>query len=133
MPYVWLVEDSLHQLEELSKLFRDDLGLSVEPFRNASDLLTKIAALPRPDAIILDLALIGNMNGFQLGLEILRQRGDITPQQFCFLSGWSQQFKEIAPAEFQKNRLVDKGDWTLDQLQSALEEAKNESNKPKTS
>lgn len=131
MPYIWLVEDSLHQLEELSKLFREDLGLKVEPFRNANDLLARIAALPHPDAIILDLALIGSLNGFQLGLEILRQRGDITAHQFCFLSGWSQQFREIAPEVFRQNRLVDKGDWTLDQLQAALEEAKNDS-KPET-
>src|SRR5438105_1185878 len=115
MSYIWFVEDSVSQLEELTRLFREDLGLKVQSFQTARDLLAAIEKLPRPDVVVLDLALIGTLNGFQLGEEILKRRDDISPRQFFFLSGWSAQFTPLKPGIFELNALISKGNWTRDQ------------------
>lgn len=124
MARIWVIEDSPDQLQRLANILHDDLGHQVSSFQNAADLLKKIDTLAAPDAIIMDLALRGSLNGYQLAEEILRRRPEIAHRRFCFISGWTREFKPLADATtFSASPVIDKGDWTLAQLEDTLKGA----------
>lgn len=122
MSMLWLIEDSPRQLKDLQALLTR-MGHIVHAFRDTDELAEHLMSLPFPDAVVVDLALKGTGNGFQAAAEIRRLRPEITPDKFCFISGWKKQFSPIMPAEFKENGIIDKGNWTLQDLKSALDRA----------
>ncbi len=126
MSVLWLIEDSPRQLKGLQSLVTK-MGHTVHAFRDTDEVLERISSLPSPDAIVVDLALKGTSNGFQAAKEICKLRPEMSAEQFCFISGWKKQFTPLTPGEFQNNIIIDKGNWTLIDLQTALDRAiKNE-------
>lgn len=122
MGVLWLIEDSPNQLKTLQS-FLTKLGHTVHAFRDADELVEHIAGLPAPDAVVVDLALKVTSNGFQAAEEIRRQRPEISPTKFLFISGWKKSFLPLIPDQFRDNEIIDKGDWNLQQMQAALNQA----------
>jgi CheY-like chemotaxis protein len=122
MSVLWLIEDSPRQLKDLQSLLTK-MGHTVHAFSDTDEVLEHISSLPTPEAIVVDLALKGTSNGFQTAEEIRKLRPEIAAERFCFISGWKKQFTPLAPAEFQSNKIIDKGNWTLNDLQTALDRA----------
>jgi CheY-like chemotaxis protein len=119
MSVLWLIEDSPQQLKDLRSLLMK-MGHSVYEFRDVDELLEGISKLPLPEAVIVDLALKGTSNGFQAAQKIRKLRPDIDLERFCFISGWKKQFNAIIPPEFRDSGIIDKANWTLDDLQKAI-------------
>jgi CheY-like chemotaxis protein len=122
MSTLWLIEDSPRQLHDLEALLKK-MGHVVHAFRDPEELLAQIAELPAPEAIVVDLALKGTSNGFQAASQILKVRPTIEAHRFCFISGWKNQFNPLKPEEFKDAGIIDKGNWTLEDLKTALARA----------
>ena len=122
MSVIWLIEDSPNQLKRLESLLTD-LEYVVYAFRNGDELLEHISDLPAPDAIVMDLALKVTANGFQAAESIRALRPDIPKEKFCFISGWKKDFSSLTPPEFSEAEIIDKGNWTVDELEAQLNHA----------
>src|SRR5205814_2127204 len=121
---IWLIEDSIGQLQDFKKNVFGKMGYAVEAFRGAEELLGKIDRLPVPVAVVMDLALPGSINGFQLAERILERRKDISPRRFCFVTGWKNQFQGIVPDQFKESvNMIDKANWTIETLRAGLARA----------
>lgn len=124
MIVLWLIEDSNNQRERLQSLLTK-MGYTVHAFENIVEVLGRIADLPAPAAVVVDLALKGTSNGFQAAETIRKMRPEIPTGRFCFISGWKKQFAPMRPPEFSEPEIIDKGNWQLEQLQKELDRAIN--------
>jgi CheY-like chemotaxis protein len=122
MSTLWLIEDSPRQLRDLEVLLKK-MGHKVHAFQDPDQLLARINELPFPEAIVVDLALKGTSNGFQAAHRIRMVLPTIEAHRFCFISGWKNQFSELKPEEFKDAAIIDKGNWTLEDLKTALARA----------
>lgn len=122
MSILWLIEDSPTQLQTMQSLLTK-IGHTVHAFRDKDEFLRRIADLPFPQAVVVDLALKGTSNGFQVAEAIRKLRPEIAPERFCFISGWKKSFIPMIPPEFRDIGIIDKDNWTLEELQAALNRA----------
>jgi len=121
MSEVWLIEDSPDQLRRLESLLTD-LGHFVHAFQDPVELLEQISGLPFPGAVVVNLGL-RTTNGFQAAEAIRKLRPDIAAERFLFTSGWKSQFIALTPDEFGDNVIIDKANWTVEELETALDNA----------
>jgi len=115
---IWIIDDSVQHREGLSKLLRSE-GYRVREFNGSIDVQNALPDATVPDVVIMDLALRGPHNGFALAdLMILEAR--LNPGKFVFITGWSTQFSAVLPPQFRSNAVIDKGDWTLEEICDAI-------------
>lgn len=94
MSVLWLIEDSPNQLRSL-EAFLTKMGHGVLGFTNPNTLLNQASDLQRPDAIIINLGLMGPLNGFQAAEMLRKLRRDIGAKRFIFTSGWKKHYMPL--------------------------------------
>lgn len=127
MSSIWIVEDDPIQLKALKSVL-EKLNFNVFGFSNATSLFDAIEneTLKNCEAAYIDLALGDTLNGFQVAERLVDEFG-IETSRIIFITGWKSQSEKLRPAEFVDNIIIDKANWTKEELLKAVESVHNHS------
>jgi CheY-like chemotaxis protein len=118
MDSIWILDDEVQARKDMARLLTK-LGYAVTAFSDSQQLESAVNSLPMPTVILMDIALTGYKNGFQVAADITA-RYSAFASRIIFMTGWITQFSEVRPELFRQNAILDKGNWTLEELTSTI-------------
>ena len=126
MKVIYILEDNPEQLKALTAICRR-LGYKVFAYTTSNDLEGNIDVSHDILCFMLDLSLKETKNGFQVAEKIVREK-NIPVTKFLFITGWKPQFEAIKPDIFSNNIIINKANWTKEELIHALKSIDTEIN-----